>query len=170
MSAASVPFTRPIMNHPARMLHNKEVSWIGTVQALWLDDFGFLREDNGNAVLDGYYTDPVIQQFYDEAENKTRIRRFVSTKDDEFAPFLMQGTVTAYDAATGTVHLMSMKLAAAGSGPYSAWTVYNLTDKKTGSSTTSSAIIAAVPGTEPLSCHRQHAWFAVGDTIMVSSF
>jgi len=44
---------------------NKKVSWIGTVQSLWLDDYGYLREDNGNAaVLDGYLTDPVIQPLY----------------------------------------------------------------------------------------------------------
>ncbi len=51
-----------------------------------MDDYGYLREDNGNATLDSYLIDPVIDQFYDEGENKTRIRRYVSTDAEVFTP------------------------------------------------------------------------------------
>ncbi|MBV5327052.1 MAG: hypothetical protein JZU65_05350 [Chlorobium sp.] len=151
---------------------NNEVSWIGTVQALWLDDYGFLREDNGNAALNDYVTDPVIQQFFDEVNNKTMVRRYVSTKADEFAPFYMKGKVTAYTAATGSVTFSVDEISgAAGSGPYADWTVYNLTNNRTGSSTTSK-VIAAVGGADQTFTISPTAisWFAVGDTIMLAHF
>lgn len=53
-----------------------EVQWIGTLHALWVDDAGYLREDNGNAVLDDYDTDPAVELYFDEDEGVTRIRRF----------------------------------------------------------------------------------------------
>ncbi len=108
-------------------------SWIGTVQALWLDDFGFLREDDGDAVLEDYYTDPVIQQFFDEGENKTKIRRFVSTQVMNLLPFLCRARWTSYDSTTGTVTFEVDEISGAvGSGPYSDWTVYNLTTAELG--------------------------------------
>lgn len=68
-----------------------EVSWIGTLQALWLDPAGYLREDNGNGLLDGYRSDRVIQLFYDQGRKKTRVRRFESRRDDRFTPFASPG-------------------------------------------------------------------------------
>ena len=159
---------------PSRQdVDNKEVSWIGTVQALWLDDYGFLREDNGNATLDGYFTDRVIEQYYDETQNKTRIRRYVSTKDDKFTPYYMQGKVTAFDAGTGAVKFTVAEISNDGSSnSYNNWTVYNLTTGKTGSSATSSPIIGV---TEPITITTftvspATSWFSVGDTIMVAHF
>ncbi len=152
---------------------NKKVSWIGTVQSLWLDNFGYLREDDGDAHLEGYFTDQVIQQFYDEVENKTKVRRYVSTKDDEFAPYYMQGKVTAYNAGTGAVEFTVDEISGAvGSGPYSEWTVYNLSDGKTGSSITPSAIAAVtVPASlKTFTVSPTSSWFSIGDKIMVAHF
>ncbi len=151
-------------------LDNNEVSWIGTVQALWLDDFGFLREDDGDAVLEDYFTDPVIQQFFDEGENKTRIRRFVSTQANEFAPFFMQGGVDSYDSATGTVTFEVDELSGTiGSGPFSDWTVYNLTTGRTGSSSSIRSIIDE-DGSVTFVVSPATSWFSDGDTILVAHF
>jgi len=66
----------------------REVKWIGTLHALWIDEFGLLREDNPggtpNGVLDDYNTDPVVEVFFDPDEKITRIRRFSSSDDDVF--------------------------------------------------------------------------------------
>lgn len=157
---------------------NQEVSWIGTVQALWLDDFGYLREDNdGDASLDGYFTDLVIEQFYDDSDNKTKIRRYESAEDDKFSPFYMQGRVTAFNDATGAVQFDVDEIGGApGSGPFNSWTVYNLTTGENGRSNTSKTIsplatpafsqnftVTPVTTTTP-------SWFTVGDKIMVTHF
>lgn len=69
---------------------DNEVRWLGTVQSLWVDSFGLLREDNsggtGNAVLDGYATDQVVEFFYDEIDQRTKFRRIASSDDGEFIP------------------------------------------------------------------------------------
>lgn len=60
----------------------REVEWIGTLHALWIDELGRLREDgNANRKLDDLATDPVVELFFDETnpieENRrTRVRRF----------------------------------------------------------------------------------------------
>lgn len=152
---------------------NKQVSWIGTVQALWLDDYGFLREDNGNAVLDGYFTDKVIQQFYDETDNKTKIRRYTSTKDDEYAPFYMKGKVVSYNSGTGAVEFTVEEISGAiGSGPFSSWTVYNLTTGNTATSATPESLVAvAAPyNTKTFTISPASTGFAVNDRIMVAHF
>ena len=65
-----------------------EVAWIGSLHALWIDEQGRLREDgNGNAKLDDFAADPVVEIFFDEAnpiaENRrTRVRRFLGDPDD----------------------------------------------------------------------------------------
>lgn len=58
-----------------------EARWIGTVHSLWVDTDGFLREDDGDAVLEGYDQDPAVELFFDESnpdpqQQKTRLRRF----------------------------------------------------------------------------------------------
>ncbi|NIR31866.1 MAG: hypothetical protein GWN84_21630 [Gammaproteobacteria bacterium] len=67
---------------------NNEVKWLGTVHALWIDEFGLLREDNPggapNGRLEDYNTDPVVEIFFDETERRTRIRRFASSDDQSF--------------------------------------------------------------------------------------
>ena len=123
-----------------------EASWIGTVQALWLDSYGHLREDaDGDAILDDYQTDKVIELYYDEVENRTRVKRFTSLDPDVFTPWFMAGEVTAYDADTQTATITVEEIydGTGGDGPYSEWTVYNLTRDKEGASSTAMSIVAA---------------------------
>ncbi|MDZ7737241.1 MAG: PilC/PilY family type IV pilus protein [Gammaproteobacteria bacterium] len=64
-----------------------EAEWIGTLQSLFIDPDGRLREDsNGNAKLDGYQTDKVVEIFFDAGETQTKLRRFTSASDDDFDP------------------------------------------------------------------------------------
>ncbi len=69
--------------------NGNEVAWIGSLHALWIDEQGRLREDgNGNAMLDDFAADPVVEIFFDETnpipENRrTRVRRFLGDPDDE---------------------------------------------------------------------------------------
>ena len=62
------------------------VNWIGSVHALWLDDYGYMREDDGDGKLEDYDTDMVVESFYDTTENRTRIRRWTSSDPDKFTP------------------------------------------------------------------------------------
>lgn len=150
---------------------NNQTSWIGTVQALWLDDYGYLREDDGDAVLEGYQTDKVIQQFYDEIENKTKIRRYESTEDNAFVPYFMQGTVTAYNAGTGAVEFTVSNIGGAvGSGAFNDWTAYNLSSGDTGSSASSRSISAINTTGVTFTVTPLTTSFAVGDEIMVAHF
>jgi len=64
-----------------------EATWIGNVRALWLDRYGFLREDdNGNRQMDDYQTDLVIESYYDDIEARTRVRRWSSSDPETFIP------------------------------------------------------------------------------------
>lgn len=148
-----------------------QATWLGTVQALWLDSYGYVREDDGDAALEGYNIDKVIQLFYDEVENKTRVRRYISTKDDEFSPYYMQGKVLAYDAVTGIVQFDVEEIGGAvGVGPFSDWTVYNTTASKTGSSTTSATMTAVGGVPQTFAVSPATAWINIGDTVMVAHF
>ncbi len=145
-------------------------TWLGTVQSLWLDSAGYLREDDGDATLEGYLTDSVIQMYYDDLENKTRVRRYLSTTDDVFSPYSMTGTVTAYDAVTGIVTFTVNEInGAAGLGPFNTWDVYNLTNDLAVSSITASTI-AAVGASSTFTITPLISWVNVGDTIMVAHF
>lgn len=45
---------------------NNTVTWVGNLFGLFVDEEGFVREDtNGNAQLDGYDTDRVVEYFFD---------------------------------------------------------------------------------------------------------
>ncbi len=62
-----------------------KVRWIGNIMAMFIDDFGLLREDaDGDAILDGYTTDKVIQFKYDPVQEKTILVRENSSDDDVF--------------------------------------------------------------------------------------
>jgi len=156
---------------PLRDDGSKSVKWIGTVRALWLDSFGYLREDtNGDAILGNYNTDKVIQMFFDDTQNKTRVRRFSSTLDDVFTPFYMQGIVstTSTGSATFTVDTIG---GSAGTGPFNDWTVTNLTTGETGSSTTSSRVIAVNnPIPTPFTVSPLTMLFHPGDEVKISRF
>ena len=69
---------------------NEEVAWIGDVNALFLDSFGRIREDDGNGALDD--GDFVLQFDYDEEANEARVQRY--TRDRE-------GNLTASGASFG---------------------------------------------------------------------
>jgi type IV pilus assembly protein PilY1 len=150
---------------------NKTVSWIGTVQALWLDSFGYLREDDGDAQLEGYNTDPVIQLFYDESTNKTQVRRYSSTKDDEYAPQYMQGKITAYDAS-GNVTFTVEETSGTNGQTLNNWTVYNITTGDTGTSTTPTTMTTVTGPTilRTVTVTPASSWLKVGDTMMIACF
>ena len=156
---------------PLREDGSKNVRWIGTVRALWLDSFGYLREDtNGDARLGNYNTDKVIQMFFDDTQNKTRIRSFSSTLDDVFTPFYMQGFVstTSTGSVTFTVDTIG---GSAGSGPFNDWTITNLTTGETGSSTTSSRVIAVDnPIPTPFTVSPSTMLFHPDDKVKISRF
>lgn len=158
-----------------------QVSWTGTVQALWLDSYGYLREENGTKTSDGgvkldnYLTDPVIELFYDESLNKTRARRFVSTKSDTFAPYYMKGTVTeATTGTTGTVTFTVKEISDdhTGSGPFQDWIVYNLSTGKTWNSSTSVTLDTTTGGTKTFNVSPAPPtnWFTANQKIMVAHF
>ena len=65
---------------------NREVAWIGAVQAIWVDSYGYLREDAGTGMLGDYTVNPVVELYYDDSTNQTRIRRYVSARSDRFEP------------------------------------------------------------------------------------
>ena len=68
-------------------IHGNAVTWIGTLYALFADQFGNLREDgNGNHKLDDYQTDPVVQIFFDSTNNVTEFKRFTSSSATTFTP------------------------------------------------------------------------------------
>lgn len=67
-------------------VNGRTVNWIGTLHGLWLDAHGYLREDNGDGMLGNYVDDPVIETYFDEGENRTRAKRWVSTAHDTYTP------------------------------------------------------------------------------------
>ncbi|MCK9295766.1 MAG: hypothetical protein M0P70_11850 [Desulfobulbaceae bacterium] len=99
----------------------REASWIGTVHALWLDRYGFSRQDcrstddiaggecTPNGLLDNYEIDQVVQTFFDETENRTRTKVFTSDDPDTFDPYFMEGVVTIYNAGVVTLEPYSME-------------------------------------------------------------
>ncbi|WP_157469844.1 pilus assembly protein [Desulfobulbus elongatus] len=151
---------------------NNKVSWLGTVQALWLDSYGYMREDNGDAKLGGYNTDPVIELYYDDTANRTKIRRYTSTRDDEYTPHYMQGKVTAYDAATGSVTFTVKEMSGTVHATFNNWTVYNLTTGDSGSSSTDATMLAVAdpPTATTVTVAPTSNWLKVGDTIMIAHF
>lgn len=70
-----------------RDANSREVRWIGTVHSLFVDEYGYLREDaDADAILDDYTVDPVVEIFYDDASSTTKVRRFVSSDATTFTP------------------------------------------------------------------------------------
>lgn len=70
----------------------RQVRWIGTLQALFVDEAGNLREDgNGNARLDDFAADPAVSMFYDSGTKQTRFYRYGGDPADA------SSTVIAHD-------------------------------------------------------------------------
>ncbi|RJX28224.1 MAG: hypothetical protein C4531_12545 [Desulfurivibrio sp.] len=102
-------------------LDGLQANWVGTVHALWLDKYGYTRQDcratdniaggecHPNGMLDNYLTDQVVQTFFDEAENRTRTRIYTSDNADTFDPYYLEGVVTAYAAGAVTLEPYAME-------------------------------------------------------------
>ncbi len=81
-----------------------EVTWVGSLFGLFLDENGLIREDtNQNARLDGYGTDRVAEYFFDTNLGKTQVNLYtgggVSTPPD-FATAVPVDTVDVDELAT----------------------------------------------------------------------
>ena len=76
-SSSGVGAVYQALYQPQYSVGSKTVTWTGTLRAIFIDDNGFLREDsNGNAKLDGYNTDMVVQLEYDPNLEKTFVQRY----------------------------------------------------------------------------------------------
>lgn len=63
-----------------------KVFWTGTLDALWTDSFGLLREDkNGNAQLDDYDVDPIVV-FFTDANNVSKFNECQPNDPTKFVP------------------------------------------------------------------------------------
>lgn len=72
---------------PQLTVGNDTVTWTGTLRAIFIDDFGNLREDsNSNDKLDGFDTDKIVRFEFDPDLDATRIQRYSRNAD---------GTLTA---------------------------------------------------------------------------
>jgi type IV pilus assembly protein PilY1 len=66
---------------PLIKLSNRDITWTGYLQSLWVDAYGNLREDtNGNLALDKA-SDLIVEYYYNEAEKRTDVRRYSSHPD-----------------------------------------------------------------------------------------
>ncbi len=72
--------TYQALYEPSRTDNNdRTVTWLGTLQSLFVDSKGYLREDgNGDDTLQesDYATDPVVDVFYDTSDKTTKVRRY----------------------------------------------------------------------------------------------
>lgn len=60
--------------------NGRNVKWIGSLQSVFIDSKGRLREDgNGDATLQesNYATDPAFEAFFDPTDRTTKLRRFI---------------------------------------------------------------------------------------------
>lgn len=80
-SADGVGATYQAFFEPLRKdLSDRQVQWIGTLQALWIDNKGLLRMDGDQDHKLGNYTvDKVIQTFFDTTAHKTKVKVFSTT-------------------------------------------------------------------------------------------
>ncbi|MDF4004490.1 hypothetical protein P3W33_13900 [Luteibacter sp. PPL552] len=62
-------------------------TWIGSLGALWTDQYGLLREDsNGNDKLDDYTVDKVVTFSYQSGTQRTMVTRYTSSDPKTFTP------------------------------------------------------------------------------------
>ena len=56
---------------------SSSASWVGMLQAIFIDGNGYFREDtDGDAKLDSYSEDPIITLSYDESSKQTLLQRY----------------------------------------------------------------------------------------------
>ncbi len=89
--------------------NGKEVSWIGDLKALWLDEYGNIREDTDSNSGMSLTSDRIITFYFDENNSRTRIKRYTDTDGngeadsgsevivemDDFAPIWSAGKLLA---------------------------------------------------------------------------
>ncbi|HND27712.1 MAG TPA: PilC/PilY family type IV pilus protein, partial [Pseudomonadales bacterium] len=78
-SSTGVGAVYQALYHPLIENGGQKITWGGTLQALFIDGKGRLREDsNGDATLDGCDVDPVVEIFFDAVNlpTGTKIRRY----------------------------------------------------------------------------------------------
>ncbi len=81
--------------------NNRVATWFGTLHALFIDSRGLLREDsNGNARLDNYLLDKVVEVEFNESEGDTEARIFNSSDATSFVP---AGSTVKAVSALGTI-------------------------------------------------------------------
>ena len=109
---------------PLKKEDGKEANWVGTLQALWLDSYGFTRQDCTaptdydasaetciappfpcvpDGKLDDYCVDQVVKTYYDDLEKRTRAKIYSSNSPDTFEALSMQGVVKNYSGGTVTM-------------------------------------------------------------------
>lgn len=72
----------------------RAVEWSGTLNGLWTDSFGRLRENasglqsDGSVSLHGYDVDPVIEFYYDANDNQTKFHREIMPANADGTPVL----------------------------------------------------------------------------------
>lgn len=142
-----------------------EASWLGTLTALWLDSYGYSRQDctapadgaiddDGNCKtltscvpdgqLDNYCVDQVVSSFYDESDNATYMRVYESSSPDTFNPYSMQGVVTEYSSGTVTMVPNSMEGMSEYSGTTLTITPYELNGEVTNYDDTTGTVTISV--------------------------
>lgn len=58
--------------------NGRRATWLGTLQSIFIDSQGRLREDNGDKTLQegDFAADPAIEAFFDPVDRTTKLRRF----------------------------------------------------------------------------------------------
>ncbi|MGI2028819.1 pilus assembly protein [Endozoicomonas acroporae] len=64
---------------PSLDINGKSVTWGGILHSLFIDSKGYIREDgNGNAQLDDYRSDKIVELFFDPNAGQTMVQRYTS--------------------------------------------------------------------------------------------
>lgn len=89
---------------PSLEVDGKSISWGGLLHSLFIDSKGHIREDgNGNAQLDDYSSDKIVELFFDPNAGQTMVQRYTTndfgvTKVAEGALKSLSSLETIWDA------------------------------------------------------------------------
>ncbi|MFV1950600.1 MAG: pilus assembly protein, partial [Nitrospinota bacterium] len=81
---------------PSKIIDKKEVNWLGYLQALWVDPYGNLREDNGDKRLD-LEKDEIIEFSFNKDAKETEIKRYGVDVDEYGNPANDSPTIASLD-------------------------------------------------------------------------